>query len=177
MHQRGHHHIGVLLIFIGAIFLIAQILHVNPWSLLWPLLLIGLGVWLLVRHKHVEPDTNVTQKFIGDIHCTGDWDVTNTEVRIFIGDVELDMTQAKIPDGTTNINVFGFIGDLHILVPKSVGISVTASGFITEAKMGEEKQEKFFASVRLKSDNYDSAKRKISLETTYFIQELKVRQV
>lgn len=176
MHSRGQYHMGILLISIGALFLFARILDVSVWSIIFPVSLIGLGVWLLIRQKHVDPDANVSQKFLGDIRREGPWQATDEEFRIFIGDVELDMTQANIPDGETVIRIFGFIGDVNVTIPKGVGITTSSTAFITDAKVLDQKQEKFFTPIQLTSDNYTTIKRKIRLETTFFINDLNVRQ-
>lgn len=177
MHSRGQYHIGILLITIGALFLFARILDVSVWSIIFPGILIGLGVWLLIRQKQVDPDTNVSQRFLGDIRRKGTWQVTNEEFRIFIGDVELDMTQANIPEGETAIRIFGFIGDVNVTIPKGMGITTSSTGFIVDAKVLDQRQEKFFIPVQVTSDNYTATKHKIRLETTFFINDLNVRQV
>lgn len=176
MQHRGQYYVGVLLICLGLIFLIARVFGVNPWSILWPLLLIGLGVWLLVRRKYIPPGTSVSHMFLGDIRREGAWSVSNEEYRIFIGDVELDMTRAKIPAGETTIRVFGFISDINVHLPKSAGISISSSGFITEVKADDRKQEAFFGTAHFTSDNYETARQKIRLETTFFIHEVNVKQ-
>ena len=176
MQHRGQYYIGMLLISIGLIFLIARVFGVNPWSILWPLLLMGLGVWLLVRQKHIPPGTSVSHRFLGDIRQEGAWSVSDEEYRIFIGDIELDMTRAKIPTGETTIRIFGFISDITVHLPKNVGIAISSSGFITEVKAIDRKQEAFFGTVHYSSGNYETAKQKIRLETTFFIHEVKVKQ-
>ncbi len=176
MQGKGQHHIGILLIIIGLIFLISRALDLDVWSVLWPLALIGLGVWLLIRQKHLESETSVSQRFFGDIRREGIWQVTDEEVRIFIGDVELDMTQADIPAGETKIRIFGFIGDVDILIPKTVGVSISSNGFITDAMILNHKEEKFLASIHKTSNGYEKAKNKIRLETTFFIGDLTVKQ-
>ena len=177
MHNRGHYHVGIILIVVGVIFLIARILDISIWGIFWPLILMGLGVWLLLRHRTIDPDTSVSQKFIGDIRREGSWQVTNEEIQIFIGDVELDMTRATIPDGMIKIRIFGFIGDVDILVPRDVGLSVSTTGFITDAKVLGHKEDKFLSGIHRTSDNYEKAKQKIQLETNFFINDLTVKQV
>ena len=176
MQHRGQYYIGMLLISIGLIFLIARVFGVNPWSILWPLLLMGLGVWMLLSRRHIPPGTSVSHRFMGDIRREGAWQVSDEEFRIFIGDVDLDMTQAKIPAGETTIHIFGFISDVNIYLPKNAGITISSSGFITEVKVVDRKQEAFFGPVRFTSDNYETAKQKIRLETTFFIHEVNVKQ-
>ena len=177
MHNRGQYHIGILLITLGVIFLLARILDISIWGIIWPLGLVGVGIWLILRHKYVDADTSINQKFIGDIRRTGNWEVTNEEIQIFIGDIDLDMTQATIPEGVTQIHTFGFIGDVDVIIPKNVGITVSATGFITDAKIFGGKEDKFFSSIQQASDNYDKAKRKIKLKTHSFIHDLTVKQI
>lgn len=174
MQQRPEYHLGVALIFIGAIFLFAKIIGVSAWTIIWPLLLVGAGIWLIVRQNYTSDATDVNQKFIGDMVREGAWDVTDAEFRLFIGDVKLDLTTAIIPDGETKVNLFGFIGDIKITVPDSVEISVASSGMILDLKMFDEKEEKFFTSVERTSSNYEKAKKKLRIESSYFIHELKI---
>ena len=177
MHHRGQYYIGGILIFIGALFLIARILNISAWGILWPLALVGLGLWLLIRHRHIEPDTTIRHKLFGDIRRRGDWQVTHEELRIFIGDIDLDMTQAQIPQGETTIRLFGFIGDVDVFIPKSVGVTVSSSALITDGKLLGKREEKFLSSIHATSDNYKTAKKKIRLETTYFIHDVTVKHV
>ena len=177
MHNKGQYHFGILLIIIGLIFLICRIFDISVWSLLFPLVFIGIGTWLLLRQRHIGSDTSVSQKLLGDIRREDNWQVTDEEFRIFIGDVNLDMTNADIPSGETRILIFGFIAEVDILLPKGVGVSVSSTGFITDAKVLGRKEEKFFSSIHQTSDNFASAKRKIRLETTFFIGDIKVKQV
>jgi len=177
MHHRGQYYIGGILIFIGGLFLIARILNISAWGILWPLALVGLGLWLLIRHRHIEPGTTIQHKLFGDIRRKGDWQVIPEELRIFIGDIDLDMTQAQIPQGETTIRLFGFIGDVDVFVPKSVGVTVSSSGLITDGKLLGKREEKFLSSIHATSDNYKTAKKKIRLETTYFIHDVTVKHV
>ena len=177
MRHQGQYHIGILLIIVGVVFLVGRILDISIWGIIWPLALMGLGLWLLLRHKHIDSDTSINQKFIGDIRREGAWQVANEEIQIFIGDIELDMTRATIPDGVTKIRIFGFIADVDIFIPRNVGLSVSTTGFITDAKVLGQKEDKFFSGVNRTSDNYEKAKQKIQLETHFFINDLTVKQV
>ena len=177
MHHRGQYYLGGILIFVGTLFLIARILDISAWSILWPLALVGLGSWLLIRHRHIEPGTTIRHKLFGDIHRRGDWQVTHEELRIFIGDIELDMTQAQIPQGETTIRLFGFIGDVDVFIPKGVGVSVSSSALIIDSKVLDRREEKFLSTIHATSDNYKTAKKKVRLETTYFIHDVTVKHV
>ena len=177
MRNQGQYILGVALIIAGLIFILGRVLDINAWRILWPVLLIGIGTWLLIRHRQVDADTQVNQKLFGDIRRNGEWSVAKEEYNIIAGDIELDMTQAHIPTGETRIRIFGVFGDIDVLVPKTVGITVTSTGVITDAKILEEKRDVFFSSTEKTSANFEKAKQKIRLETTFFIGDVTVKQV
>lgn len=177
MYNRGQLFIGIVLILAGLAFLIGNLFDVDVWALCWPLGLILLGVWLLVRPQLVSPGTTVRQRLLGDIRRDGVWQVTDEEIWIGLGDVELDATRADVPVGETTIRILGFIGDVDVFVPQGVGISVSSTAFVTDARVLGQKREGFLFPVRLTSDSYETAKRKVRLETTFFITDLRVKQL
>lgn len=177
MRNQGQLILGVLVITIGAVFLIGNILDVNVWTFCWPVGLIGLGVWLLVRPRMVGSDTAVRQKLIGDVRIRGDWQVADEEFWVGIGDVRLDMTDAEIPLGETRIRTFGFVGDITLRVPQDVGVSVSTSAFISEVKGLGKKRESFLTPIKAESDNYKTAERKINVDAAFFVGDVKIRQV
>jgi predicted membrane protein len=168
---------GIALIAIGVLSLFSTWLHVNWGSLFFPALLVLFGVWMLIKPRQVGfiGDANVV--FIGEVRRSGQWQVTGESFLAFISDIDLDLTKADLPVGETNYSFMGFVSDADVLVPESVGVSVSAAGFISEVKLSGHKEESFIVPLTWQSDNYASAERKIRLDAVGFINELKVRQV
>lgn len=177
MRNQGQIFIGALLILLGVLFLISNVFNVDIGLFCWPLALILLGVWLLLRPQMVSPDTTITQKLFGEIERSGTWEVMDEEIWAFIADLDLDMTKAEIPVGETQIRCLGFIGDITLFVPEDVGVRVSSTAFVSEVAIPEHKQESFLSPVHLQSNNYKTAERKIYLEVTCFIADVKVRQL
>ncbi len=177
MRNKWQIYIGILIILVGLMFLIGNIFDVDVGAFCLPVGLIGLGVWLLLRPRLISPDTAIRMKLVGDVRRRGDWQVADEEIWIGVGDVRLDMTSADVPVGETRIRVFGFVGSVTLLVPEGVGVSVSSTAFVTEAKVLGQKHERFLDSFHLVSDEYETAERKVQLETVSFVAELKVRQV
>lgn len=175
MRSRGQLVIGSMLVFWGLITLIGAVFNINLWTFFWPLLLIAIGLWLLLRPRLFGNYTRF--RFFGDINRYGAWQVNDQEIWGFIGDVDLDMTAADIPLGETNLRIFGFIGSVILLAPEEVGVSVSSTAFVTNARVLEQKQDGFLFPVNITSDNYANAERRINLETYFFISDLKVKQV
>lgn len=177
MRNRGQLIIGVLIILVGFLFLLEAAFDIDLGRFCWPVGLILLGVFLVLRPRMVPEGTRMTQKFFGDIHRDGKWQVADEEIWLLIGDVELDMTQADIPLGETTVRVFSFIGDVDLTVPADVGVSIAYTGLVTDAKVLGQKRDGFATTIEMASANQETAERKLRLELTSFITELEVKQV
>jgi predicted membrane protein len=177
MRNRGQAFIGVSHVLNGLMFLLGELLDVDVWKFCWPVAIILLGVWLLFRPRLVGPDTRVRQRILGDIRRYGSWQVADEEIWIGIGDVKLDMTEADVPLGETRIRVFGFVGDVDLFVPEDVGVEVCCTAFVSEVKGLGRKRENFVGVFTSASENYGVAERKVRLETTFFVNDVRVRQV
>ncbi len=177
MQDHGGHHVGLGLITLGVLFLLAKIFDVSVGAILVPGILIGLGFWLLLRQRQMSPETVIRQKFIGDIKRRDTWTVGDEEIRVFIGNVDLDFTQTQIPTGETTIRVFGFINEMHIKLPGQVGVALETTSLIGDIRFLGNKQDKWFTTTCLASERYDFAKRRIRIKTTCFIHEVNVTQV
>lgn len=173
MKQQGMIYWGVALIGLGALFLIGTIFQISVFRFLWPLSFIVVGVWLLLPKEHHDVDTAVNG-FINDINRTGEWAVTDASFSAFIGDVKLDMTQALIPKGETKLYVSGFIGDVKLRVPEDVAVKVTTSSFIGDTKVLGESRSGFLAPLEVESAGYKMAERRIHIEASHFISDIKV---
>jgi len=177
MRDKWHIYIGGAITLIGLMFLIGSIFKVDVGAFCFPVGLILLGVFLLLRPQLVGPDTSVQLRLLGDVRRSGNWQVAEEEIWIGVGNVKLDMTEADIPVGETRIRVFGFVGDVRLLVPEKVGVSVSSESFFTDARVLGRKRDSFLAPMRFASENYETAERKVQLEMSYFVGNLRVGQV
>ena len=175
MANRGQVFLGASILVIGVFLLIEAVTRVNIWRFIWPLAIIGLGVWLILRPRMAGPGTTVRTKLLGDIRRSGIWSVEDEEVWLGVGDVALDMTDAVIPAGETRLRVSGFVAEVKLKVPQEVGIAVRSSAFLTTARVLGEKRDIFLTTYEASSTNYLEAERRIRLETTFVVADLKVR--
>lgn len=177
MRSQGQLVIGLGIIAIGVIILIGNVFDINLWGLCWPTALILLGLWLLLRPRMVREGAEVTLIPIGDVQRDENWDLEDEEFWVFVGDLDLDLARAEIPVGELNYRVYGFVGDVELIVPADVGVSVSSTAFVSTIKAFGDKQEHFLSPARVTSDNYDTAERRVRLEAYSFIGDVKVRQL
>jgi hypothetical protein len=175
MRNSGVLFFGGLLILIGVLVLASSIFNVNLWNLFWPVLLIMLGLWVLVRPRWIGPKGSVEFLFFNNLRRKGVWQVKNEEIWSFLGDVFLDLTGAEIPSGETIYRIYGFIGDVDLIVPQGVGVSVSSAAFINEVKLLGKKQSSILLPVDMASEGYESAEHKIRLDLAFFISDVKIK--
>jgi len=126
MKNRGLLIFGGVLILLGILSLIENIFHIDFGAYFFPLILIGIGVWLLVRPRLEAPGR---LRFIGDMNRSGPWEVTEEEHTVFVGDTRMDFTQATLPEGETRIVLNGFVGDIRVIVPRDMAVRLLCHGF------------------------------------------------
>ena len=168
---------GIFIVVIGLLLLAGSIFQINTGQFCLPVGLILLGAFLLIRPRIVPPNTAVSQKLLGEIERSGPWQARDEEYWVFVGDLDLDLTQADIPLGETRLRLFGFVCDTDIIVPSDVGVSVSSTAFVSDLKLWNGKREAFLAPAREVSENWETAERKLRIEAAFFVADVDVRRV
>ena len=173
MHSKGQAVFGVILLLLGLVFLAGQLFNINLWSLCWPVGLIALGVWLVLRPR-LAPGAGVEVMLFGDLDRYGVFPLNEQEVWTLFGDVRLDLTRAEIPPGETRVRVYGLIADVDLRLPADAGGAVYAAGLFNDAELFGRKLDGVFTPVEAASENYPEAERRVRLETYLAIGDIKV---
>ncbi len=175
MTNRSAFWLGGILILIGLVYLAGALFHIDAGSLLWPLILVALGAWLLLRTRQIGPGTYADFRFIGDIKRSGAFVLAPEDTVFFIGDVDYDLTLAQIPSGETRLRMNGFIGDVDIFVPSGVGFRVICVGLVSDVHFLGQRRSSFLSPVDFTSPDYASADRKVFLEMGWFIGDINIK--
>ena len=165
---------GGLIIIIGFLALLSNLFDIDFGSFFLPAVLIFVGFLIIFRPRSLSPGTGFKLRFLGDVIHRGEWNVASEEMWAFLGSLKLDMTQANIPTGETSFRVFSFIGDVRLVVPENVGVSISSFTFITDARVFGERFGGFFAPVEWSTAGYEEAEKKIRIERISFLGNLRV---
>ncbi len=166
---------GIGLVVLGFIALFEAIFRVNLWRFIFPLLLIGLGVLLILRPQLTGPDVHVQMPLIGDVRKTGAWEATQHEIWLIVGTTRLDFSEALFPQVDAKIRMIGFVNEVKVILPEDVGLRVESSSIVSELKTSEGKQEQFFNFLAYESPNFVNAEKRVTLQTIAFVSEIKVK--
>ncbi|WP_438347261.1 cell wall-active antibiotics response protein LiaF [Paenibacillus sp. FA6] len=118
--------------------------------------------------------------FIGDTHMGREYfELKPTNISQFIGDTVLDLTKAQIPYGKTKINISAFIGDIKIYVPDDMdlGFKINASSFIGDMTILSESKSGFISNISSTTPYFKEANKKIIINVSAFIGDIKVNTV
>lgn len=143
------------------------------------------GDWHKEFHKGLheskdDKETTNRSAFIGDVHMGREhFQLKNTNVSQFIGDTVLDLTNAQIAYGETKINISAFIGDIKVYIPNDMdlGIAVNSSSFIGDMEVLDQSRSGFMSSVQCKTPYYKEAGKKVRINVSAFIGDIKVKTV
>ncbi|KUP20942.1 cell wall-active antibiotics response protein LiaF [Paenibacillus sp. DMB5] len=139
------------------------------------------GEWHEEFHdSHNHKETTNRSAFIGDVHMGKEhFQLKHTNISQFIGDTVLDLTNAQIPYGETKINISAFVGDIKVYIPDDMdlGVSVNSSSFIGDMQVLEQTRSGFMSSVQCKTPYYKEAGKKVRINVSAFIGDIKVKTV
>ncbi|TFH37055.1 MAG: hypothetical protein E4G99_03435 [Anaerolineales bacterium] len=174
MQKRGQLILGGALILFGVLFLISNFFNIDFGAICWPVLIIVVGVWIIVRPRMVSEETDVHMWVFGDHNRRGEWQAKDQEIWSFIGDVNFDFTGAELGQPETHLKLYSFVADVDVTVPEDVGLSISWFGFVTEARVLGKHMGGLVTPVQYASEGYESAAKKINLEMISFVGDLKV---
>lgn len=168
--------LGAILLVLGILFLFGTLFNISIGAFCWPMLLILIGVWWIVRPQMVGSDRVVTLHLFGDIDREGVWPVRDEEFWTIFGDIDLDLTRADLPPGETQFRFYSVFGDFELRVPAGVGVAVSASGVATDVTLGDRKQSGFLSDIQMMSPGYEQAERRIRLNCLNIFGDIEVEQ-
>lgn len=138
LNDTRHYLWSLIVTFFGVLLLLRElnIIEVNPWQLLWPAVVILLGVSLLMKRPHgtgkaktVVGRDDVTAILGGSDRRVASDDYEGGKVTAILGGVKLDLRKAKITKEAT-VEVFTFWGGVELVVPRNVIVKNQTSAIL-----------------------------------------------
>lgn len=174
MQTRGQMILGGVLILFGILFLLSNLFNIDFGSICWPTLFILVGVWIILRPRMISGDTDLRMWIFGDHYLRGEWEAKDQEIWSFIGDINMNFTQAQFAKPEIRIRIYTFVADIDLTVPEDLGLAISWSGFVTDGRVLGERMGGFLSPVHYESEGYASAERKVQLEILSFVGDTKV---
>jgi predicted membrane protein len=173
---------GIILIALGAIFLFS----INIGYLfgkLWPLLLIGIGIYFIYRTKHghdndgsqAQSDISGVPGIMGDIRISGlEQGVGSVSKSLLLGDVVIDLTGSKLLEGENNIDVSVLFGDITITIPGDFPVKVDLNACAGNLVFRQKRVDGFIPKLKHTDDNYAAAQARLHIKGRLCFGNIKI---
>ena len=140
---------GGMMVLVGSVFLLRNldILRVDIWNFLWPVLLIFLGIGMLLRHldrshpwqeaagaapgfgdQSTENRLNISIVFSGVERSILSNDFEGGELHAVFGGIDLDLTKATTTKDRIVIEANAVFGGVNLRVPEAWDVTVRGTG-------------------------------------------------
>lgn len=104
-----------------------------------------------------------------------EWNDIN--IQSAIGDTVVDLSYTVLPKGETVIFIQNFIGNVQVLIPYDIEVSVNHSSIAgTSAVFQYEGDKMFNQSVQYQTTGYEKAEQKVKIFTSIFVGDLEVKR-
>ena len=174
MRNNGQLVLGGSILIIGLLILLETLFNITVWKIIWPLILIFLGIFIIVRKRNIVDDSDFSFHFVGNLKRKGQWITHSSEHWGFVSDINLDFTSAEIKDGENVWKIFGFVNELRLRIPKNSAVAVSASAFVNEKNINGNKEEMVLVPFKWHSDNYYDSPNQFRIEAYGFVVNTRI---
>lgn len=161
-----------------------------PWRIVWPLVLIAIGALKLFSgrpsfirfgyssSKADKSRSNYRSSFVGEINRgPSSWALDDLKLHQSIGSVNLDLTQAIIPDREVEIEISGFVGDVNIYLPPNLAFRTDCKISLGEIIVLEHNESGSHRTIEMQTADYVSATQKVNIKVHWRIGAINIRQI
>ena len=183
---------GFLLVGLGVVFLLDKLDVMDFgefFSTFWPLILIGIGLKLVLNRNtggsaESKKETltlneqNIKySKVFGDVKLhVNNQDFNGGSISVMIGEIDLDLAKSNIKEGEKVLSLSGFIGEISVILPKTLKVSVKANATIGDIKILDTTDDGFFINRTYQSEGYETAKKKLYISVSQVIGDIEIRR-
>ncbi|MDA8345569.1 MAG: cell wall-active antibiotics response protein LiaF [Thermaerobacter sp.] len=158
-----------------------HVAHIDGWTIFWAVVLLGLGFEVL-RGPGFYSSSGWRKRFgAGDVSITFEGDDIFQRHHLrneghLIGDIRLDLSQEQLPEGETPYDVSALIGDITILVPQDIAITVDADVSVGDLNIFGRREDGIGRHIHYESPNYAEAARKVKVHAHLMVGDITVQQ-
>ena len=140
---------------------------------------VALGALAILAAWRVRRFSRKLRLAVGHVRSSVDgWTVEDDAViSTVVGDIELDLREAELPPGETELALLCWLGTIQVRVPRAVGVDVTAQSIVGSVDVLGRREEGVVRDIHVRSDGYEEAERRVRMRLSTFVGELLVVRV
>lgn len=169
--------LGSLLIVIGLFSIVDLVFDINLWSLILPLFLISVGLFIILKPKTMPGGSEFVLRFVNDSRERDDWKLESGEYLSFVSNLEWDLSKVDVKDGETRIRMNSFVNDLKLTLPDHAGLKLVSKGFVHDTKVQGRDEDHIFATFEYETPDYQLQSKQIFIELLAFVSEIEINKI
>lgn len=169
--------LGIAIVAVGAVLTVHELTGLNLGRYLGPALLIMAGAWVLWRTEHAETSRPTTFRPFGTVLREGPWVARDEQLAVLLGEITLDLTAARLPEGAITLSCIGLLGGLDLRVPGAVGVRLSASALLGSVCFGGQRQFLLAQTATLASPELGQAQQIVDLHTAFVLSDIHITWV
>jgi hypothetical protein len=133
------------------------------------------GILAIFAAWRVRRFTRRLRRAIGHVRSDmSGWAVDDAVVSTVLGDISLDLRQADLPEGETQLTLLCWLGTIQVRVPREVGVDVTAQAIVGTVDILGRREEGVVRDIHVQSEQYAEQSRRLQMRLSTFVGELLV---
>lgn len=179
---------GIVLILVGILALLDSLEFISFWSALgklWPLILIALGVWLLLKKRYFSWDEKVEikegskySKAFGDLKIdSSGTDPHGMDVEMGFGDLDVNLTKASLSERENVIHLALGFGDIRVWIPSEVKAKISAGCGAGDIDVLGRTTDGLGKSSDYQDEGYETAKKRLRIHAKIGFGDIKISRV
>ncbi|GAJ10289.1 unnamed protein product [marine sediment metagenome] len=173
---------------IGFLALLDSLGLISFWSALgklWPVILIALGVWLLLKRRYFSWDERVEikegskySKAFGDLKIdSGGTDPHGMDVEMGFGDLDVNLTKASFSDRENVIHLALGFGDIRVWIPSEVKAKISTSCGAGDIDILGRTTDGLGKSSDYQDEGYETAQKRLRIHAKIGFGDIKISRV
>jgi len=103
------------------------------------------------------------------------WTARSSRISAAVSEIAVDLTNAIFEEPEIVLNLQGLVGDIDVVVPEDIGLSVNAQVAVGELRVAGERSSGFGNRLVWTSPNYETAENRVQLHLSYAIADVHVK--
>jgi len=148
------------------------------WSLLWPAILILIGINLL-RGRAFSGGKGGRFTFMGGANVGGaqPWKLESGSYFAFMGGIEMDLTAAEISEGETVLDLTAIMGGIDVKIPKDLAVIYDGSAVLGGVTFKDQEDGGIIAGRKVEQNISDSAKNIVRIQARAIMGGIEIKEV